>query len=282
MERALTVGTIRIVSFIAGLLAAGHASLIHSDQGRRLFRSAQNTQSLVIDKLPAKACSFRLRSGVWGSREGSRFMESDDTLSGGLVATFQINLPQLTLEAKGFPDTSVRIKYTSRRFIPRRRKSNAKLRKASGAWRLFRFLSLSTAAVSRDASESPGFLCARAAVHSAAKKGHLYNLNMRLLTVCLILILLMWRIGWDNSISIYIQQDATLHSLFISGNCSTCFGWYFHPSSGAHTPASTASGICHTVTTICLYRGIVGTGLSVVWVAYVTHSTLKPVPTLPR
>ena len=35
-------------------------------------------------------------------------------------------------------------------------------------------------------------------------------------------------------ISIHIQQDATLHSLFICGNCSTCFGWYLHPSSGAH------------------------------------------------
>jgi hypothetical protein len=30
------------------------------------------------------------------------------------------------------------------------------------------------------------------------------------------------------------------------------------------------------------YRGRVGTGLSVLWVAYATHSTLKPVPTLPR
>ena len=29
-----------------------------------------------------------------------------------------------------------------------------------------------------------------------------------------------------ENIPIYIQQDATLHSLFISGNCSTCFGWY--------------------------------------------------------
>jgi hypothetical protein len=29
-------------------------------------------------------------------------------------------------------------------------------------------------------------------------------------------------------ILIYIQRDATLHSLFISENCSTCFGWYFH------------------------------------------------------
>jgi hypothetical protein len=67
-------------------------------------------------------------------------------------------------------------------------------------------------------------------------------------------ILLMWRTGLaPNSIPIYsyIQQDATLHSLFISGNCSTCFGWFFHPSSEAHTTVSTASGICHTVTAIC-------------------------------
>jgi len=42
----------------------------------------------------------------------------------------------------------------------------------------------------------------------------------------------------------YIQQAATLHSLFISGNCSTCFGCYFHSSSGAHTTVSTASATC--------------------------------------
>jgi hypothetical protein len=96
----------------------------------------------------------------------------------------------------------------------------------------------------------------------------------------LTLILLMWRIGRaPNSIPLYsyIQQDATSHSLFISGNCSACFGWYFHPSSGAHTTVSTASGICHTVTAISRYRGRVGTGLSVLWVAYAIHSTLKPV-----
>ena len=86
----------------------------------------------------------------------------------------------------------------------------------------------------------------------------------------LTLILLMWRIGWaPNSIPIYsyIKQDATLHSLLISGNCSTCFGWYFHPSSGTHTTVSTASGNCHTLTAICRYRGRVGNGLSVLWVA---------------
>ena len=67
----------------------------------------------------------------------------------------------------------------------------------------------------------------------------------------------------------------------LSGNCSICFGWYHHPSSGTQITVSTASGICHTVTAICRYRGRVGTGLSVLWVAYATHSTLNPVPTLP-
>jgi hypothetical protein len=95
--------------------------------------------------------------------------------------------------------------------------------------------------------------------------------NLQLLTF----ILLMWRIRRaPNSIPIYsyIQQDVTLHSLFIFGNCSTCFGWYFHPSSGAHTTVSTASANCHTVTVICRYRGRVGTGLSVLWVAYTIAS----------
>jgi hypothetical protein len=87
----------------------------------------------------------------------------------------------------------------------------------------------------------------------------------------------MWRTGRaPNSIPVYsyIQQDDTLHSLFICGYCSTCFGWCFHTSSGAHTTVSTASGICQTVTGICRYRGRVGTGLSVLWVAYAppTHT----------
>ena len=33
----------------------------------------------------------------------------------------------------------------------------------------------------------------------------------------------------------------------LSGNFFTCFGWYLHPSAGAQTTVSTASGICHTV-----------------------------------
>jgi hypothetical protein len=38
-------------------------------------------------------------------------------------------------------------------------------------------------------------------------------------------------------------------------SCSTCFGWYLHSSSGAHTTVSTASGIYHTVIAIYRYRG---------------------------
>jgi hypothetical protein len=60
-------------------------------------------------------------------------------------------------------------------------------------------------------------------------------------------------------IPINIQKDATLHSLFISVNCCTCFGWYLHPSSGALTAVSTASGTCQTVTATCRYRGRVET-----------------------
>ena len=61
----------------------------------------------------------------------------------------------------------------------------------------------------------------------------------------------------------------------LPGNCSTCFGWYHHPSSGVQTTVSTVSGICHNVTATCRYRGRVGCGLSVL-------CKLQPLPTLPR
>jgi hypothetical protein len=47
---------------------------------------------------------------------------------------------------------------------------------------------------------------------------------------------------------IIVQQDATIYSLFISANFSTCFGWYLH-SSGAHITASTVSIMPDTVDT---------------------------------
>jgi hypothetical protein len=126
------------------------------------------------------------------------------------------------------------------------------------------------------------FITVVESVYNAVRNDSLYKADY---ASSLTFILLLWRIGRaPNSIQkySYIRQDATSHTLFISGNCSTCFGWYFHPSPGAHTNVSTASGICHTVTTICRYHGRVGTGLSVLWVAYATHSTLKPVPNLPQ
>jgi len=93
--------------------------------------------------------------------------------------------------------------------------------------------------------------------------------------------------GLENSASSRVCSNiyptrCNVIQFIISENCSACFGWYHHPSSRAHSTVSTASGICHTLTAICLYRGSVGTDLSVLWVAYATHSTLKPVPTLPR
>jgi len=57
-----------------------------------------------------------------------------------------------------------------------------------------------------------------------------------------------------------IQQDATEYSLFISVNCSACFGWYFHPPSGAHSTVSTVSGINETVTATRRGRGASTTG----------------------
>jgi len=76
-------------------------------------------------------------------------------------------------------------------------------------------------------------------------------------------------------IPIYIQQDVTLHSLFISGNCSTCFGWYFHPSSGEHTTVSTESGICHTVTAICHLLVLLG-DLTFMGTCIVIYSNIYP------
>ena len=57
-----------------------------------------------------------------------------------------------------------------------------------------------------------------------------------------------------KNIPIYdVCTRCNVTQFIISGNCSTCFGWYLHPSSGAQTPVSTASGICQTDTATCHY-----------------------------
>jgi hypothetical protein len=66
--------------------------------------------------------------------------------------------------------------------------------------------------------------------------------------------------------TLYLYLETALH---VSGGTST-----HHQE---RIQLSTAHGICHTVTAVCRYRGRVGTGLSVLWVAYATHSTLKTV-----
>jgi hypothetical protein len=44
------------------------------------------------------------------------------------------------------------------------------------------------------------------------------------------------------------QQDAHITEFILSDNCSTCFGRYYHPSSGAQTTVTTLSGNRYTVT----------------------------------
>jgi len=68
------------------------------------------------------------------------------------------------------------------------------------------------------------------------------------------------------SYSIIYPTRCNVTQFILSAICSTCFGWYHHPSSEAQTAASTASDNFHTVIAICRYRGRVETGLSVLWV----------------
>ena len=63
--------------------------------------------------------------------------------------------------------------------------------------------------------------------------------------------------GWlqrQKAINPRIFQYIT-NKMHLSGNCSTCFAWYHHPSSGAQKTVSSASGICQTVNATCRYSG---------------------------
>jgi len=70
------------------------------------------------------------------------------------------------------------------------------------------------------------------------------------LQVPLVFSLLYYRFCQNQISSFYSNIYPTRRNVtqfIISGNCSTCFGWYLHPSSGAYTTVSTESDICHTV-----------------------------------
>jgi hypothetical protein len=107
------------------------------------------------------------------------------------------------------------------------------------------------------------------------QKPQFNSLNAELNTICHLLILLggltfmgLCFVSISNKTqcyTVYLYLETALH---VSGGIST------HHRERIN--CITASGICHTVTAICRYRGRVGTGLSVLWVAYATHSTLKP------
>jgi hypothetical protein len=57
-----------------------------------------------------------------------------------------------------------------------------------------------------------------------------------------------------QAMSIIVRQDATTYSSFISVNCCTRFGWYLHPSSGAHVTLSTVSGISVSIRAVYIYK----------------------------
>jgi hypothetical protein len=58
-----------------------------------------------------------------------------------------------------------------------------------------------------------------------------------------------------KNILIYIQQDATLHSLFYLETALHVSGVNTTHHQERKTAVSTASGICHTVTATCRYSG---------------------------
>jgi hypothetical protein len=72
----------------------------------------------------------------------------------------------------------------------------------------------------------------------------------------------------------YIQQDATLHSLLYLETALSVSG-----GTPTHLQESKQLYLQHLVFVTPL---LLSAGLSVLWVAYTTHNTLKPVPTLPR
>jgi len=69
-------------------------------------------------------------------------------------------------------------------------------------------------------------------------------------------------------ILIYISNKMQLYTVYFIWKLLYIFRVVPPPIIRSAKTVSTASGICHTVTAICLYRGRVGTGLSVLWVAY--------------
>jgi len=65
--------------------------------------------------------------------------------------------------------------------------------------------------------------------------------------------------------------------------CGDSHEWNLHTVRGLWLETQEVLKVKVSSVTVCIWsRETVGTGLSVLWVAYANHSTLKPVPTLPQ
>jgi len=75
------------------------------------------------------------------------------------------------------------------------------------------------------------------------------------------------------------QQDARVTEFILYDDCSTCFGYHYHPSSGTQNNCNYIIWKPLHRIVVCCYRGRVGTDLSV-WVAYHprTHKPDTPKP----
>jgi hypothetical protein len=90
-------------------------------------------------------------------------------------------------------------------------------------------------------------------------------------------------IEFSNKTSNQMQQSIVKFIALSRRRCSTCFGYYYAHHQEPLQTAVAASGFRMNAE-VDVFPAVVGWkhGLSVPWVAYATHSELKPVPTLPR
>jgi hypothetical protein len=73
--------------------------------------------------------------------------------------------------------------------------------------------------------------------------------------------------------TVYLYLETALH---VSGGTST------HHQERIQVYRQHLVFVTQLLLSAAIVEELVGTGLSVLWVVYATHSTLKPVPTLPR
>jgi len=62
--------------------------------------------------------------------------------------------------------------------------------------------------------------------------------------------------SWDHASQFYVNKCLTrcnYTQFILSVNCSTCFGWFLHPSSGAQASGTSRPS---TVVATCSYRGV--------------------------